>query len=78
MITLILLWIKRYQWAIMISLWLASLGGVAWKTHQLTVNSIEAKQGRKTIAVMEKRNEISNNRPDTPAFLNGLLQDSNW
>ncbi len=78
MITAFILWFKRWQWIIMISLWLASIVGTAWKTHDLTVDSIENNQNKKTISVMEERNEIASDRPDTPAFLDRLLQDSNW
>lgn len=41
-------------------------------------DAAEIRYIKQTVTVMEKRNEIARNRPDTKSFFDGLLKDKNW
>lgn len=73
-----LAFIKRWQYIIIAVLWVASLGIAVYKTNQITTDLIEGKTNKAVISTTEKRNEISNNRPDTDTLFDGLLNDPNW
>jgi len=78
MFTGFILWLKRWQYIIILSAWLGSIGLVAYETRQITLDQVAAKQAKKTNEVAEERNEILNNRPDDKSFFDGLLNDPNW
>lgn len=75
---MIIAWFRKYQLLIMILAWLGSVGFASWKTYQIVKQSMEHKQLKETIKIVEKRNEIANNRPDDAAFFDSLLNDPNW
>ena len=74
----IILFLNRWRFAILGILWLLSLGFGMYKTYDITKTTIEAANLKHQTQVVEKRNEIANNRPDDATFFNGLLNDPNW
>lgn len=64
----------RWQYLILLG---AAGAVIAWAYFKGRTDCADATLNKELVK-MEKRNEIANNRPDTDAFFDGLLNDPNW
>lgn len=71
-------WIISKRWWFILGGFALTLVGSNYLTWKTTKEHFENKQLKSTVTRMEVRNEIANNRPDTAAFLDGLLNDKEW
>ncbi len=78
MIAAVLLFLKRWQYYLIASLWAASLIGAIYQTRQITLDGVELTQVKEVVRIVEKRNAIANRRPDTDTVINQLRSDPNW